>query len=57
MHSMRLSICQRTTDPLGSDRTGYNAPAMAFDSRRICLMKAIRENRMFIECRKDIEYN
>ena len=21
-----------------SDRTGYNAPVMAFDSRRICLM-------------------
>ena len=23
---------------LWSDRTGYNAPVMAFDSRRICLM-------------------
>ena len=31
-----LYVKERLT--LRSDRTGYNAPVMAFDSRRICLM-------------------
>ena len=32
-----------------SDRTGYNAPIMAFDSRRICLMELFTGNSGFYD--------
>ena len=36
-----------------SDRTGYNAPVMAFDSRRICLMELLRrENSAYLMMQK-----
>ena len=42
-----------------SERAGYNAPAMAFDSRRICLMDLVAGNFRLIygaNIQKNIEF-
>ncbi len=41
-----LYVKERLT--IRSDRTGYNAPVMAFDSRRICLMEYSAESSAYL---------